>query len=1006
MCAQSNAPMTCLLLLPLLLAGAGSLPGVPGRGKGRFQPSRAGSLALTATRRGGGSPSRIGISPSPGVRRSSQRSVQQLLSAAKTELGPLAHHFGKFRLLVLAAPDPSDNSYRLMEKQIDVRSKELRCQLAERDLLILVLFHGATASQGKLMRVSQEGKVSEEKVEPEAVGQITKRLSLEEGQFSMVLLRKTMQLYERFPYAVRMEAVLETVDQMPLRKVESMTRRGQQVKCKGGGAGRLGSRQLNTSSRSPVNRSLVNRTLVNRTLVNRSLVNRTLVNRSLVNRSPVNRTLVNRTLVNRSLVNRSPVNRTLVNRNPVNWTLVNSRLRSASPNSQKPIRSQGVRFPGKPVALAPEGRRTPGKQKDSTSPPSSTGERRAETSRTPAKPRGSPSSPVPPGLGKVASLKDQIKQRVQQMLAANLRHPVQRRPNGSQVSRNPRVQSTGSTPVTSGRAPQNRSRAGTARGLQPSGSETAGLKWDRSQLSTAQQVKDRNPERAGIPQSKPSTVRSQDGLPTRQTLATEPSPPAHHPTESGGWGYGSLTTPATRPGLLPPSNAPGWATPIQGKVVLSPVTHPQEESAASASSPESDRARGQLTEPPIGNTLPKPPGLSVIEGSTRDQTTRAGQQEGRGLSQDQETPPSARPKGKKLEGEQGENSGKGVRNKGRKNRRNRKNKKGGSRSQKQTPRRELAEFLDHFRNRRRLLLVTAPSKDSELYVQQRDQYLENVCQLAIRRISVITILGSLSNSTLKVEHYQTENESSLGNSVPGTASVDLIAQLRREFGMTFDEFFMVFVEYDMKVKQYFDVPIPIKVLVDYMDTLPSRQLEIQEDNKNGVTCVKQDSFVNINKFLSRLQWKRRLLIISSPDDEEWTFQQQITTVHGQACNMGIRHFALLKLMGSGEDASGSLELFPLNGRTQTETEELSSMAVKGLRDHFRVSEDHFMMLLIGKDGTIKSWYLSPMWSLAVIYDQVDSMQLRQEEMKLQEALGIYCQEDEYSLHYRGYPEHG
>uniref|UniRef100_UPI00398F69AB coiled-coil domain-containing protein 80-like isoform X2 n=1 Tax=Pristiophorus japonicus TaxID=55135 RepID=UPI00398F69AB len=833
----------CLLLLSLLLGGAGGWPDVPGSGKDRSKPARAGSRRG----RGEGGLSKKGSPDS--------RGGQLPLPAPKAELGPLAQYFGKFRLLVLAAPDPSDNSYRLMEKQIDVRSRQLSCRLAVRDLLVLVLFHGAgAASPGKLVRFSQEGKVSEEKVQPGEVGQIMRLLSLEQGQFSMVLLKKSMQLFERFPYAVRVEAVLETVDRMPLRKVESMTRRSQQLKCKGGGARRLGPGQVYITNRTLANRSLVNRTPINRSLVNGTLANRSLVNRTLANRYLVTRTLANRSLVNRTPIIRSLVNGTLANRSLVNTSPANTRLRSATPNSQKPIRSPSVRFFGKPAALAPDSGSPSGrmlaKQKGSSSTPRSTGQRRAETLQSPAQ----------AGQGVLGSLMDQIKQKVQQMLAANHGYPIQRRPApvtqtesrvpgaGSHTYHTPRVQSRGSTPVTSTMARLNPTAA---RGVQPAGS--AALNWDQSQFSTTQQIKDRSSVRAGVFGTNSSTVRSQERFPTQYILGNGSAVPiavAPHPTESALWDSGSPTAQTTGPGLLPLSRAPGRVSPIPGKATFSTATR---EESTPASNPESSQARGQQTDPPIGNTLPKSP-AHPAEGGTRGETGGTGaeaEQEGGGPGQRWETAPTAPPKGKKLERERGENSGKGARSKGRKNRRNRKNKKGGSRNPKPVNSREQGGFLEHFRNKRRLLLITSPSKDSRLYMHQRDEYLENVCQLAIRRISVISILGSLTNSSLTVEHYQTENELALENPVPESVGADLTAQLRRDYGMTFDEFFMVFVDYDMKVKQYFDVPIPMKVLMDYMDTLPSRKMEIQEEKRNGVTCVKQDSQVNINKFLSR-----------------------------------------------------------------------------------------------------------------------------------------------------------
>ncbi|XP_060690320.1 coiled-coil domain-containing protein 80-like [Hemiscyllium ocellatum] len=976
---MSGRTLCLLLLLGLLAAGGESSPALPEQER----PERAGSPAPGA---GGGGPGRNGAPPN-------RRSGQPPLEATKAKLGALAKFFGKFRLLVLAAPDPSDNSYRLMEQQIDVKSRQLRCHLVARDLLVLVLFQEASASPGKLLTVSQEGEVSEEAVGAQEAAQIRQHLSLEEGQFGMVLLRKSMQLYERFPYAVRMEAVLETVDQMPLRKIESVTRRSQLLKCQGGRERKLGSRQSHHNRRGMVNRGMVNRTMSNRGMVNRTLINRTMSNRGMVNR-----TLINRTMSNRGMVNRTMSNRGTVNRRTVQRTMTNSRLRLASPNSQKLVHSKSAGSSGKLRTSAPGSRRTLGKRKGSATTLNSIGKRRADSPRSADTPKTSPT--VPPGQ----QMMDQIKRKVQQMLVAKHQKPDQRRPilisqNRSQISRTgthtypiPWARSTSSPPVFSTMTFLNRPTAGTELGFQPE--NAVSLKRNQSQLSPAQTV------RPGVFESNPSIVQSQDSFSIYQTLENFSSLPTalpHH-TESGHWNNES---PSVQPSLIGSSNPSDR---------VSHVPHQQE---TSASNSESHQTMDQWSDSLPRTTLPKTPRVPVtvqpIEDGTRDKAEgELGQlppERGRGR-QRQNNPISVRTRGRKGENKQEGNANKAVRNKGRKNRRNRKNKKNGSRNSKPIENRELMGFLQHFQNKRRLLLITAPRKDSKLYTHQRDEYLEHLCQLAVRKFSMIAILGSQSNSTLTVEHYQNENELALENPVSESANVELIAQLRREFGMSFDEFFMVLADYDMQVKQYFDVPIPVKILVDYVDTLPSRRLEIEEEKKNGVTCIEHNREVNINKFLSRLLWKRRMLIISSPSEEEWAFQQQLTALHGQACNLGIRHFTLLKLVGSGEDVSGSMEVFPLNGRAEVATEVLSSMLVKGLREHFQISEEHFMLFVIGKDGTINSWYLTPVWSLTNIYELVDSMRLRQEEVQLQETLGISCQEDEYSPHYRGYPEHG
>ena len=42
----------------------------------------------------------------------------------------------------------------------------------------------------------------------------------------MLLLNKNLRVGERFPYAVRVDAVLELIDQLPVRKLEKLTRKG------------------------------------------------------------------------------------------------------------------------------------------------------------------------------------------------------------------------------------------------------------------------------------------------------------------------------------------------------------------------------------------------------------------------------------------------------------------------------------------------------------------------------------------------------------------------------------------------------------------------------------------------------------------------------------------------------------------------------------------------------------------------------------------------------------
>lgn len=46
----------------------------------------------------------------------------------------------------------------------------------------------------------------------------------------MLVLKKNLRVSERFPYPVRVEAILELIDQFPMRKLEKMTRKGSNLR--------------------------------------------------------------------------------------------------------------------------------------------------------------------------------------------------------------------------------------------------------------------------------------------------------------------------------------------------------------------------------------------------------------------------------------------------------------------------------------------------------------------------------------------------------------------------------------------------------------------------------------------------------------------------------------------------------------------------------------------------------------------------------------------------------
>lgn len=144
----------------------------------------------------------------------------------------LATFAGKNRLLVISAPHESDGYYRLM---MSLLKPDVYCELAERHVHQIVMFHQEGEMGGKVRRITNVGKVMEEPLDTALIPRLMSFLKLEKGKFGMVLLKKTLQVEERYPYPVRLEAMYEVIDQSPMRKMEKARQKGFVQKCKEAG---------------------------------------------------------------------------------------------------------------------------------------------------------------------------------------------------------------------------------------------------------------------------------------------------------------------------------------------------------------------------------------------------------------------------------------------------------------------------------------------------------------------------------------------------------------------------------------------------------------------------------------------------------------------------------------------------------------------------------------------------------------------------------------------------
>ncbi|KAL6038582.1 hypothetical protein STEG23_023241, partial [Scotinomys teguina] len=155
-------------------------------------------------------------------------------SSHRTRSSPniLASFAGKNRVWVISAPHASEGYYRLM---MSLLKDDVYCELAERHIQQIVLFHQAGEEGGKVRRITNEGQILEQPLDPSLIPKLMSFLKLEKGKFSMVLLKKTLQVEERYPYPVRLEAMYEVIDQGPIRRIEKIRQKGFVQKCKASG---------------------------------------------------------------------------------------------------------------------------------------------------------------------------------------------------------------------------------------------------------------------------------------------------------------------------------------------------------------------------------------------------------------------------------------------------------------------------------------------------------------------------------------------------------------------------------------------------------------------------------------------------------------------------------------------------------------------------------------------------------------------------------------------------
>jgi hypothetical protein len=121
---------------------------------------------------------------------------------------------------------------------------------------------------------------------------------------------------------------------------------------------------------------------------------------------------------------------------------------------------------------------------------------------------------------------------------------------------------------------------------------------------------------------------------------------------------------------------------------------------------------------------------------------------------------------------------------------------------------------------------------------------------------------------------------------------------------------------------------------------------------------------SILRELEAYKWKNRLLLVFSPSSEHESYRQQLLDWQGQDQQFDDRDLVVLAVVGER----------PL------QPESLSALSPYTLRRHFLVDQEDFAVLLVGKDGTLKSRSALPL-TAGQVYAIIDGMPMRRTEMR-------------------------
>lgn len=114
------------------------------------------------------------------------------------------------------------------------------------------------------------------------------------------------------------------------------------------------------------------------------------------------------------------------------------------------------------------------------------------------------------------------------------------------------------------------------------------------------------------------------------------------------------------------------------------------------------------------------------------------------------------------------------------------------------------------------------------------------------------------------------------------------------------------------------------------------------------------------------KWKNRLLLVFAPSEASAVYKQQMQLLVEQKAGLDDRDLLVVKLLATGT--------------SYLDSQPIDEMTAAQFRSQFNVGPEEFRVILLGKDGTQKRRDDNPV-EPAVIFNQIDAMPMRQQEMR-------------------------